>query len=147
MTMVKALLPTASPGAAILGVTTGATSMPPTMTPGLSAYIGSKLAQVKLLEYVAAENPNLFVATMHPGMIETAVFQKSGAKADALPMDKVQLPAHFLVWLAGSKAEFLRGRLVWANWDVDELMSQAQEIQSGQQMTVGICGWPYQYVN
>lgn len=89
MTMVKAFLPTAiSSGAAILGVTTGVISMPPAMLPGLSAYISSKSAQVKLLEFVAAENPNLFVATVHPGMIETAMFSKSGGQAAALPMDK-----------------------------------------------------------
>jgi hypothetical protein len=48
-----------------------------------------------------------------------------------------------MVWLASTEAAFLRGKLVWANWDVDELKSQAQEIKSGQQMTSGIIGWPY----
>ena len=58
------------------------------MLPGLSAYISSKLAQVKMLEFLAAENPNVFVASVHPGMVETAIFRKSGAKAEQLPMDK-----------------------------------------------------------
>ncbi|KAL9118806.1 MAG: hypothetical protein Q9187_004638, partial [Circinaria calcarea] len=165
MTTARAFLPTANPShAAVLGVTTGVSALPPAMLPGLSAYISSKLAQVKFLEFLGAENPNLFVASVHPGMVDTTIFRKSGAQPDALPMDKddplvsrmmvntdiglltVQLPAHFMVWLVSPEAAFLKGRLVWANWDVDELKSQAQEIQSGQQMTAGIVGWPYPHV-
>jgi short-subunit dehydrogenase len=89
MTAANVFLPTANPThAALLGLTTGTVSLPTVMLPGLSAYISSKLAQVKLLEFLAAENPNVFVASVHPGMVETAVFTKSGAKAEALPMDK-----------------------------------------------------------
>lgn len=134
------------------------------MLPGLSAYASSKLAQVKLLEFLAAENPNIFVASLHPGIVETKTFTKSGSKADALPMDKgesyvppplsttlaaflivtepdmtlpniVQLPAHFTVWLTSPEAAFLKGRLVWANWDVNELKARAEEIASGVQLT------------
>jgi hypothetical protein len=43
----------------------------------------------------------------------------------------VQLPAQFMVW---------------ANWDVDELKSQAQEIQSGQHITSGVIGGPFQHM-
>lgn len=55
----------------------------------------------------------------------------------------VQLPAHFLVWMASHEAEFLRGRLVWSNWDVEELKARAEEIRKGPLMTAGIYGWPY----
>lgn len=89
MTPAKVFLPTANPsGAVIIGVTTGTSGLPPAMLPGLSAYISSKLAQVKFLEFLAAENPNIFVASVHPGIVETSLFQKSGARAEVLPMDK-----------------------------------------------------------
>jgi short-subunit dehydrogenase len=89
MAAAKVLLPTGNPSqAAILGMTTGTSGLPPAMLPGLSAYIGSKLAQVKFLELLAAENPNVFVASVHPGMVETSLFRKSGAKAEALPIDE-----------------------------------------------------------
>lgn len=55
----------------------------------------------------------------------------------------VQLPAHFLVWMSSPEASFLDGRSVWANWDVEELRTQAEAIQQSQQMTSGINGWPY----
>jgi len=88
MTTAKAFLPTANAShATILGVTTGASGFPPANLPGLSAYITSKLAQVKLLEFLAAENPNIFVASMHPGMVETAMFHKAGGNAEIMPMD------------------------------------------------------------
>ena len=71
------------------------------MVPGLSAYMASKLAQTKLIEYLAAENPNVFAASVHPGMVETDVFTKSGAKAESLPMDKSMLSqsVHHLILL------------------------------------------------
>lgn len=34
------------------------------------------------------------------------------------------------MWLASPEAKFLRGKLVWANWDAKELNSQAAEIES-----------------
>ncbi|PTB62297.1 NAD(P)-binding protein [Trichoderma citrinoviride] len=139
-----AFLPTANAShAAVLAVTTGTTALPATMVPGLSAYMSSKLAQTKLIEFLAAEQPNLFAATVHPGMVETEVFIKSGAKAESLPMDKVQLPAHFMVWLASPEAAFLNGRSVWANWDVNELKAKTDAIKQSQLYTAGINGWPF----
>ncbi|KAF4776428.1 short chain dehydrogenase [Colletotrichum scovillei] len=140
----KVFLPTANPShASIVALTTGTTALPAVALPGLSAYMASKLAQTKIIEFLAAENPNIFAVTLHPGMVETDIFTKSGAKAEALPMDKVQLPAHFTVWLASPEAAFLNGRTVWANWDVEELKKGTGAIQSGQLLTSGINGWPY----
>lgn len=73
--------------ATMLGVTAGALVFPPAGTPGLSAYLTSKIAAAKTLEYLAAENPSVFVASVHPGMIDTEIFRKSGATPEMLPMD------------------------------------------------------------
>jgi hypothetical protein len=51
-----------------------------------------------------------------------------------------------MVWLSSPEASFLNGRSVWANWDVEELKGQAEAIQSGQQLTSGIYGWPYPHM-
>ncbi|CAF9939205.1 MAG: hypothetical protein ALECFALPRED_008038 [Alectoria fallacina] len=83
-----AFLPTANKThASLIGVAAGALNFPPASTLGLSAYMTSKIAMVKTLEFLAAENPGLFVASVHPGMIDTGVFRKSGAKPEMLPMD------------------------------------------------------------
>jgi hypothetical protein len=54
----------------------------------------------------------------------------------------VNLPAHFLVWLASPEAEFLKGKFVWANWDVDDLKERADEIKSSSLLTTGLHGVP-----
>lgn len=56
----------------------------------------------------------------------------------------VSLPASFNVWLASPEARFLKGRFLWANWDVDELKAQAKEIQASAQLSIGLVGWPFQ---
>jgi hypothetical protein len=51
-----------------------------------------------------------------------------------------------MVWISRSEAQFLNGKFVWVNWDVEELKAKAEEISSGDQLTVGINGWPFQHV-
>jgi len=56
----------------------------------------------------------------------------------------VSLPASFNVWLASPEARFLKGKFLWANWDVNELKAQAKEIEAGTQFSIGLVGWPFQ---
>jgi len=141
---VKAFLATANEKAAVLGVTSGFFAMPSQWLVGLSAYQGSKIAQVKALEIFAAENPNLFVASVHPGMLVTDVFSASGAKPEELPMDTFDLPGDFMVWLSSAEGRFLNGKCLWANWDVEELKSRKDEIVANPFfLTTGILGWPF----
>ncbi|KAI0165407.1 hypothetical protein GGR52DRAFT_585444 [Hypoxylon sp. FL1284] len=79
--------PASLPLAVFLGVISDMSIMPAAYLPGLSSYISSKLAQAKVFEFLAAEHPEVFIATMHPGMVETNVFASTGASADQLPMD------------------------------------------------------------
>lgn len=51
-----------------------------------------------------------------------------------------------MVWLSLPEAQFLNGRFVWANWDVEELKAKAQEIESTNQMVVSFGGWPYPHM-
>ncbi|KAL9625193.1 MAG: hypothetical protein Q9160_000595 [Pyrenula sp. 1 TL-2023] len=140
----KTFLPTTtSPRPVLLGNTAGAIVFPPAMTAGLSAYLVSKLAQIKTLEYLATEKPSLFVASVQPGMIDSPIFRGSGASPDALPMDTATLPGHFMVWLASEEAAFLKGRFVFSNWDVEELKARAPEIEEKNLMTATCTGWPY----
>jgi NAD(P)-dependent dehydrogenase (short-subunit alcohol dehydrogenase family) len=84
---VKSLLPTANPAHATVIGYTAAITFPATMLTGLSAYGISKLAIVKLMEYIAAENPSIFTAALHPGMVETEIFKGSGTDPAAVPLD------------------------------------------------------------
>lgn len=51
-----------------------------------------------------------------------------------------KLPAHFYVWLASTETRFLKGKYVWANWDVEELKARAEKIESSNLLTVGLRG-------
>ncbi len=42
---------------------------------------------VKILEFLAVENPSVFVASVHPGIVDTKIFRKSGIKPEMFPMD------------------------------------------------------------
>lgn len=85
----KVFLPTANPEhAAIIGIATAVMAFSSQSTAGGSAYFTSKLALIKLMEYLAAENPKVFTAAIQPGMHETDCFRKSLADPKLLPMDK-----------------------------------------------------------
>lgn len=45
-----------------------------------------------------------------------------------LILDKANLAGNFVVWAASPEADFLKGRFVWSNWDVVELIQRKDEI-------------------
>jgi hypothetical protein len=47
-----------------------------------------------------------------------------------------------VVWAVSPEAKFLRGKLVWSNWDVDELKAMQKEIQGEDKSMFGLLGWP-----
>jgi hypothetical protein len=59
-----------------------------------------------------------------------------------LTYDAVELPASFAVWIVSPEAEFLRGKFVWSNWDVEELKAKKDQLISSQDLTLGLLGWP-----
>jgi NAD(P)-dependent dehydrogenase (short-subunit alcohol dehydrogenase family) len=83
----KVFLPTASPDRATVVAFTAVVVFPAAQLVNLSGYITSKLAVIKFMEFLAAENPNVFAVALHPGMIETKIFRGSGADPSKLPMD------------------------------------------------------------
>lgn len=54
----------------------------------------------------------------------------------------VELPAYFHVWLASPESEFLKGKFVWVNWDVDELKERSEEIKNSLLLRVLLHGVP-----
>ena len=106
----------------------------------LSSYTCSKLAAAKLLEYVQAENPALHTVNVHPGVVESDMTRMAGFPG----MDDAQLSGDFAVWATSTEASFLKGKFVWANWDVAELKQQAEKIQSSSLLSLSLDGWPLQ---
>lgn len=148
LTTTQAFLPTRNPSASIVGINANMISLSAThpMAHGSSAYVCSKIAQMKLLEYVAAEEAaDLFVVSVHPGVLMTDMVKdwSLGANLNESMLDDLSLPAHFLVWVVSEEARFLKGRYVCANWDVGELKGKAETIEGERILENGILGWPY----
>lgn len=62
-------------------------SMSPLLMPDYSVYQSAKLAQVKSLEFLAAEEKGLNVLSVHPSTIDTGTFRNTGIDHKTLPMN------------------------------------------------------------
>jgi len=85
--------------------------------PGMSAYSGSKMALLKLAEYLDAEKPNLRVFTVHPGIV-AATESKRGMVVDQLTPfahDKGIQTGGLSLYLAQPKADYLKGSFLSVN--------------------------------
>ncbi|KAL1651879.1 hypothetical protein SLS58_000002 [Diplodia intermedia] len=69
------------------------------------------------------------VHSMHPGAIMSPGVRDLGVTDGMMPADDPELPGSFAVWLASPAAAFLKGRLVWAHWDVDEMMAMKKRFE------------------
>ncbi|KAK8102374.1 oxidoreductase YciK [Apiospora sp. TS-2023a] len=143
--LAKHLFPLAAKGASVVTVPAGAVAFPAAMTAGLSGYLVSKLALIKTVEYLAVENPDLNVTAVHPGMVDTAIFRGSGATPESpmVHMDTPQLFAGLCLWVTRPEARFLSGKMVWANWDVEELKGKEEEITSKNLLNYVWNGFPF----
>ncbi|MCJ1304224.1 hypothetical protein MMC08_007036 [Hypocenomyce scalaris] len=107
---------------------------------GASIYTSSKTAFMRLTQQVQGEfwNTGLRVHSFHPGTIASEMTRKGGMSATddryQRMWDDVNLPGHFAVWVASPEAEFLKGRFLWAHWDVEELKAKKQEIEGSKMM-------------
>lgn len=80
MVTTRAFLPSRNNDASIIGVNANMItfSMSDPIAMGASAYNCSKIALVRLFEYVSAEYPDVFVVSVHPGAVETDMLRSSG---------------------------------------------------------------------
>jgi NAD(P)-dependent dehydrogenase (short-subunit alcohol dehydrogenase family) len=117
-----------------------------TVSPGVSSYSVAKAATARFYSYLAFEHPELSIFSVSPGLVKTDGW-KTASEGDAeVPdeiFDDVSLPASFNVWVASPEARFLKGKYVWANWDVDELKQKKSEIESTSFLNMGVIGWPF----
>jgi hypothetical protein len=55
-------------------------------------------------------------------------------------MTDISLPSDVSVWLASPEADFLKGRMIWVNWDVEELKAKKDEIIAKNQLGLVLAG-------
>lgn len=156
---IQAFVQHASPGATLISTATALAHS--AYYPGFSSYGASKLATMKVMQDVHDEHPEFRVFSMQPGIIDTVTSSKSKIPeqdtgkylllflgvAFYVPTltyipETVDLPADFSVWLASAESDFVRGRMTWANWDVDDLKAKKDEILNGDLLKMVLSGWP-----
>ncbi|TVY94407.1 Short chain dehydrogenase [Lachnellula willkommii] len=108
---------------------------------GLSAYAVSKLAWTKMTDYFAFENPNVRVMIVHPGVPGTSMKEKARDVGLVMPFDDIEMCANFMVWAVSPEEEFLKGKFIWSNWDVNDLIAKKDEL-SASDLTTDLLGWP-----
>ncbi|PNP58311.1 hypothetical protein THARTR1_01826 [Trichoderma harzianum] len=108
--------------------------------PGWSGYATSKMGQARVFELLRFEHPEVWVINVHPGSVETDGYAKTGLPAPPNGMTDGKLTGQFFAWLASDEAEFLRGRFVWADSDVDELKAKKEQIISDDLLLTTIDG-------
>jgi NAD(P)-dependent dehydrogenase (short-subunit alcohol dehydrogenase family) len=118
-----------------------------TVAPSVSSYSVAKAATARFYSYLAFEHPKLSIFSIAPGLVKTegweAASEGNAAVSEEI-FDHVSLPASFNVWVASPEARFLRGKYIWANWDVDELKEKKKEIEGTPLLSLGLIGWPFQ---
>jgi NAD(P)-dependent dehydrogenase (short-subunit alcohol dehydrogenase family) len=106
--------------------------------PGASAYQISKLALLRLTEFVQAEYgvDGVNCMAVHPGSVITKMTRKWPREMLIMMGDSKELCAGFVVWLTKGNRTWLSGRYVSANWDVDELEAKKDEILGGDKLKI-----------
>ncbi|KAF3902078.1 C-factor [Orbilia brochopaga] len=100
---------------------------------GASAYQSSKFAVCRLAEFMTNDywDEGLVAIAVHPGSVMTELAKGMPEYMHEVLIDTVELPADAMVWLAKERREWLRGRYVMTNWDVNELEAKKDEIVDG----------------
>ncbi len=99
---------------------------------GAIGYNISELAANRLTESLAGAYAadGVLVYAVHPGIVATMPppVGMEAPEARAMAVDDVSLCGAFLVWLVKEKRDWLSGRYLSANWDVEELESKKESI-------------------
>ncbi|TFK61126.1 NAD-P-binding protein [Pluteus cervinus] len=94
--------------------------------PFASSYVTSKHAVNRLNEYIAIENPDVKAFSVNPGAIDTEM-AKNNPEAASWLIDTLQLPAATLLRLTSGREDWLNGKFVNSNWNLDEVEVQFKE--------------------
>ncbi|KAI1467545.1 NAD(P)-binding protein [Daldinia caldariorum] len=107
--------------------------------PGLSAYQSSKLAVLRLSEFISAEygDRGIVAYAIHPGNILTDMV--AGVMTPELKKvftETPELSADSLVYLTSERRDWLAGRYINVTWDLPELVEKKDEIVKGDKLKV-----------
>ncbi|KAI5245504.1 NAD-P-binding protein [Aureobasidium subglaciale] len=98
--------------------------------PGASSYQTSKLALLRLGEFIQIEyaDKGILCYGIHPGGVMTELAGRTPKEMHHVLSDQPQLAADTIAWLINEKRDWLAGRYVSVTWDMKELLDKKDEI-------------------
>ncbi|RFU77871.1 short-chain dehydrogenase reductase [Trichoderma arundinaceum] len=107
--------------------------------PIVGAYSVSKLASQQWCTMLnAAYGGSLTVVSIHPGLVDTDM----NDEFLDFDLDSPSLTGGLCAWIAADprRSEFLSGRVISANWDVEELVARKSDIVAKNELTMDLVG-------
>jgi NAD(P)-dependent dehydrogenase (short-subunit alcohol dehydrogenase family) len=104
----------------------------------LAAYANSKAALIFYTTTLAASYPGTVLAfAVNPGFNDTDIIPNS-LRAAVFNYNDPALTGATLVWLVAdpARSQFLNGRVLTVEWDVEELVDRNEEISSDNLLTM-----------
>ncbi|KAI1049597.1 hypothetical protein LB505_008075 [Fusarium chuoi] len=100
------------------------------IVPGASAYQTSKFALCRFTEFIDKEyyEQGIIAISIHPGGIKTELALKMPQAMHSHLNDTLELAADTMVWLSRERRDWLSGRFITVNWDMEELEKKKTEI-------------------
>ncbi|KAF2221805.1 hypothetical protein BDZ85DRAFT_264426 [Elsinoe ampelina] len=101
--------------------------------PGASAYQTSKFALLRLSEFLDVEygDQGVLCVAFHPGGVMTDLAKVMPPETHHLLQDKVELAGDTVAWLSKERMEWLAGRYLSVNWDMEELEKEKKRVVEG----------------
>jgi NAD(P)-dependent dehydrogenase (short-subunit alcohol dehydrogenase family) len=106
--------------------------------PGASGYQTSKFAVLRFTEFIVSDyrDKGVVAFSVHPGGILTELGSNMPSQLHAMLQDTVELAADTINWLTKERREWLVGRYISCNWDVEELVEKKESIVKGDLLKV-----------
>ncbi|EXL91437.1 hypothetical protein NOF04DRAFT_17817 [Fusarium oxysporum II5] len=100
------------------------------IVPGASAYQTSKFALCRFTEFIDKKyyEQGLVAISIHPGGIKTELALNMPPAMHSHLNDTLELAADTMVWLSRERRDWLSGRFITVNWDMEELENKKKEI-------------------
>ncbi|KAI9699909.1 MAG: hypothetical protein M1820_006971 [Bogoriella megaspora] len=117
-----------TPLGTVMNVNSGLAGM---VEPGMSSYSTAKLAAHRYMEYVEAEYPGIRSFTVLPGIVPTDINPNTLSAFAEYAKDEAEQTGALALYLASSRADYLKGSLTSVNWDLAEMEARRDEIEHG----------------
>ncbi|KAL9084004.1 MAG: hypothetical protein Q9165_008280 [Trypethelium subeluteriae] len=106
---------------------------------GASGYQSSKFAMLRFSEFLVADygEQGLLAYSVHPGGVATDLARNMPKEAQMkFLVDQPGLPGETIPWLTSKKRDWLAGRYINCQWDMEEFERRKQDVVDGDLLKV-----------